>query len=304
VQHDLEQPWLVTAWPGMGGVAQIAASYLVQKLRAAAIGEVDAAPWFDVEAVRVAGGLIQPGRLPRSVFYAWKNPGSGPDLLLFLGDKQPQTRGYRFCQELVGKAVSLGVSRVVTFAALGTPILPQAKPRVLAVATSRELLAQLRKKSIHVLEDGEIGGLNGVFLAAAAEQKIDGVGLLGEFPYFARAVPNPKASAAVLRVFANLAKLTIDMQEIDANAEEVERNMVEHLERMQKSVETSGASFPMPEPEKEEDLDPELAARIERLFEQARIDRDKAVDLKAELDRHGLFKQFEDRFLDLFKQAG
>jgi proteasome assembly chaperone (PAC2) family protein len=304
VQHDLDRPWLVTAWPGMGGVAQIAASYLVQKLRAAAIGEVDPAPWFDVEAVRVAGGLIQPGRLPRSVFYAWKNPGDGPDLLLFLGDKQPPTRGYRFCQTLVEKAASLGVSRVVTFAALGTPILPQAKPRVLAVATSRELLLELKKKSIHVLEDGEIGGLNGVFLAAAAEHEIGGIGLLGEFPYFARTVPNPKASAAVLRVFASLAKLTIDMEEIDANAAEVERNMVEHLERMQKTVETAGATFTPPEPETEEELDPELAAKIEQLFEQARLDRDKAVDLKNELDRHGLFKQFEDRFLDLFKHAG
>jgi proteasome assembly chaperone (PAC2) family protein len=304
VQHDLEQPWLVTAWPGMGGVAQIAAGYLVQKLRAAAIGEVDAAPWFDVEAVRVAGGLIQPGRLPRSVFYSWKNPGEGPDLLFFLGDKQPQARGYRFCQELVGKAAALGVSRVVTFAALGTPILPQAKPRVLAVATNQELLGELRKKHVQVLEDGEIGGLNGVFLAAAAEHEIGGVGLLGEFPYFARTVPNPKASAAVLRVFASLAQLTIDMEEIDANAEEVERNMIEHLERMQKTVETTGATFPAPEPETDEGLDPELAAQIERLFEEARLDRDKAVDLKAELDRHGLFKQFEDRFLDLFKHAG
>jgi hypothetical protein len=31
--------------------------------------------------------------------------------------------------------------------------------------------------------------------------------------------------------------------------------------------------------------------------------REAALELKAELDRHGLFKRYEDRFLDLFKRA-
>jgi hypothetical protein len=44
--------------------------------------------------------------------------------------------------------------------------------------------------------------------------------------------------------------------------------------------------------------------RIEQLFAATREDRSKALELKAELDRFELFKQFEDRFLDLFKQAG
>jgi hypothetical protein len=39
------------------------------------------------------------------------------------------------------------------------------------------------------------------------------------------------------------------------------------------------------------------------MFEQARQDRSKAMELKRELDRHGVFKQYEDRFLDLFKKG-
>jgi hypothetical protein len=42
--------------------------------------------------------------------------------------------------------------------------------------------------------------------------------------------------------------------------------------------------------------------RIERLFEQAGKDRSKAFELKQELDRLGVFKDYEDRFLDLFKE--
>jgi uncharacterized protein len=44
------------------------------------------------------------------------------------------------------------------------------------------------------------------------------------------------------------------------------------------------------------------AGRIEALFEEARRDRSKAFALKHELDRLGVFKQYEDRFLDLFRR--
>jgi hypothetical protein len=39
------------------------------------------------------------------------------------------------------------------------------------------------------------------------------------------------------------------------------------------------------------------------LFERAVKDRSKAFELKQELDRLGVFKDYEDRFLDLFKKA-
>ena len=44
-------------------------------------------------------------------------------------------------------------------------------------------------------------------------------------------------------------------------------------------------------------------ARLEQLFEKARRDRNAALQLKEELDRLGVFDQYEDRFLDLFKRA-
>ena len=42
--------------------------------------------------------------------------------------------------------------------------------------------------------------------------------------------------------------------------------------------------------------------KIERLFLEARTSREKALELKRELDRWGLFEMYEDRFLDLFKK--
>jgi hypothetical protein len=43
--------------------------------------------------------------------------------------------------------------------------------------------------------------------------------------------------------------------------------------------------------------------RIETLFSEAERDRSRALALKAELDRLGVFERYEDRFLDLFRSG-
>ncbi len=71
-------------------------------------------------------------------------------------------------------------------------------------------------------------------------------------------------------------------------------------------VETSEESFEVPE----FSTDPpelKLSAHdhhlIEDLFNQAQQDRAKAIELKQMLDRLGVFTEYEDRFLDLFKRG-
>ena len=70
----LNKPWLVAVWPGMGHVAISAGYYLVAKLGMHILAEFSAHELFDVEHVEVKGGLIRTGRLPRSRFFAWKDP--------------------------------------------------------------------------------------------------------------------------------------------------------------------------------------------------------------------------------------
>ena len=43
--------------------------------------------------------------------------------------------------------------------------------------------------------------------------------------------------------------------------------------------------------------------KIENLFKQAKYDIAKANELKAELDKWNAYKEYEDRFLDLFKKT-
>jgi proteasome assembly chaperone (PAC2) family protein len=313
---DLREPWLVAVWPGMGAVALVAGHYLHQTLGAEPEAEVPLDAFFDVQRVQVKNGVVEETKRPGSALYVWRNPApDGKDLLIFVGEAQPESRGWDYAAALLDHMAAYGVRRVVTFAAMATPSDPRATPRVFAAATSERVLADIHPGEVERLGEGEIAGLNGVLLGAAAKRGLDGLCLLGEFPFFAPGIPNPKASAAVLRTFQRLFGLDLDLERLDAEGRRVEAQLTALLERLRKEAmpgQEEGAEEAgrapweaTTEPEEAESEGPseEDRRRIESLFAKAKENRKYALELKSELDRLGLFKAYEDRFLDLFKRG-
>ena len=306
----LNKPWLVAVWPGMGNVAISAGYFLVAKLGMHILAEFSALELFDVEHVEVKGGLIRMGKLPRSRFFVWRDPREQHDIVVFIGEAQPPKGRYAFCQRLIEFARQLKIERVFTFAAMATPMHPQQASRVFGAATDAESLAELKRLELEVLEDGQIGGLNGVLLGVAAESDLRGACLLGEMPHIFAQYPFPKASLAVLEAFTIIAELQIDLGELSDQAKEVELKLGELLEKVKEAIEDQhheqegGGEEEAPEFEPaavEEGPTMEDRETVERLFRQARKDRSKAYELKRELDRLDLYREYEDRFLDLFK---
>ncbi len=304
--HKLVHPWLVAVWPGMGQVAVNAGVYLLSKLRMSLLAEFEVANLYDVEHVEVRAGIIQPGRKPRSRLFLWHDPQERHDLLVFIGEAQPPLGKYAFCRQLLAQAKQVGVERVFTFAAMATGMRPEQRCRVFGAATDSQLLEELRRLELVILENGHISGLNGILLGAAAEAEIPGVCLLGEMPQVFVQLPFPKASLAILEAFSPMLGVNIDLEELAEQARASEEQLQELLQRMEQAyglseAEEEPSSF-IPPPAEEPSLSPADRHRIERLFQQASSDRSKAFELKRELDRLGVFKEYEDRFLDLFKK--
>ncbi len=303
--------WLVAVWPGMGSVAITAGSWLASELGASHRLDLPSEEFFDVEKVEVHDGVARIGWRPSCAFHLWKNSGKGPDLLIFVGESQPPSRGLDFCHRILDVARKHGVRRVVTFAAMATQMHPGADPRVFAVVNDERLLPELRAHPVELLREGQINGLNGVLLAAAAELGIDGLCLLGEMPFFAVQVPNPGASVAVLEVFEGLSGIPIDLDELRTQGDTVRRRLSKILAKMpQVEIEDDEDSDEVVGflPTVDDDDDPDGLSsideqRIESLFQQAQEDRSTAFTLKVELDRLGVFARYEDRFLDLFRQG-
>ncbi len=303
----LNHPWLVAVWPGIGHVALNAGYYLLAKLGMTVIADLEAAQLFDIEHVEVKNGILQAGRRPRNRFFLWSDPDKKRDLVVFLGEAQPPLGKYQYCTLILDFAKKLGVERVFTFAAMATQMHPEHPSRVFAAATTENTLEDLKHLDTHVLEDGNIGGLNGVLLGVAAEAGLQGACFLGEMPHIFSQLPFPKASLAILEVFSSMTGIEIDFSELEEQARVMEEQLGEFLAKVEEKMGQSYRSAaddeaPVEPPVEEEKLRPQDKKKIDDLFEQARVDRKKAFELKQELDRLRVFKEYEDRFLDLFKK--
>jgi uncharacterized protein len=303
----------------MGSVSLSAGSYLVQQLDLQPAMTVPVDHHFDVPGVRISEGLVEPGRYPSNRFYVWRNPGQGRDLVLFVGESQPVTRGYELCQSLLRIADTFGVERVVTFSSLVTPSAPGPSSRVVGVASGPSLLDELRRMApeVPILQEGEISGLNGTMLAAAAARGLPALGLLAEVPQMAVSVPYLRATHALLTVFTGLSGLELDLTSLAREADRVNQGLEELVGRLKaigmRPPEVEDAKQPEVAEESEvaggdedaptQGVDPSVLAEIEAMFLASRADRSEALRLKALLDQHALFAAYEDRFLDLFRKS-
>jgi uncharacterized protein len=321
----LEDPWMLAVWPGMGNVALAAGGYLIEQLQPTPLFTIPGDGFFDLAQVQVRDGVVGPARLPENRVYGWKNPAGGRDLVIFVGEAQPATRSYAFCEALLKTAREMGVKRVFTFASMVTPQHPAAPSRVFGVATSEALLRQVREvePNVAVLTEGAIAGLNGTLLAAAAAVELEGVGLLAEVPQIAANVPYLKASHAALSVFARLLGMKLDLGPLATQATRVEKGLLQLMQQLgamasqaqQAVAEATGQEKAREEDEDEDEpdqraerardaegVDAGIVAHIEEQFLKATHDREEALRLKELLDRHDLFKRYEDRFLNLFRR--
>lgn len=307
-KSELKDPILIAAWPGMGNVALTACYYLISTLKMEFRAEYATGDLYDVDHIVVEGGLAQPFRYPKNQFFVWRNPDGGSDLLIFIGEAQPPQGRYNFCRKLIDYAQSEGVSKIFTFAAMASAIELDQESRVIGVASDSESLHDLISSEIGVLQAGNISGMNGILLGVSAERRIPGGCLLGEMPGPLMNVPYPKASLAVLKAFNQLMDFEVDLSGLELEVQKMERHLTDALSKLRR-LEQQGEPRSvgeeetyLPDPADNGKLSEEERDLIEQLFSEAAGDRSKAFELKRELDRLDVFREYEDRFLDLFKQ--
>lgn len=302
----LNDPWLVAVWPGIGTVSISAGYYLMAKLGMHLLTEFPAFEFFELDHIKVKHGQILTSRLPRSRLFLWHDPSKKHDLIVFIGEAQPSTKSNDFCSKLIDHVRKLGVERVFTFAAMATQMGPRDESHVFGAAIDQMSLREFTRHKVEVLEQGTISGLNGAMLGIAAENGMRGGCLLGEMPHLFSPFPFPKASLAVLQAFTSIAEITIDFEELKAQALQVEQGLEKLLLQMvntTEETEQSSNETTVSQPAKDKSLlNTDDQEHLEALFAIASKDRSRAYELKQELDRLRVFNQYEDRFLDLFKE--
>jgi proteasome assembly chaperone (PAC2) family protein len=307
----LKKPYLVVAWPGMGEVAFKAVSYLVEQLKAEEFAQITAENFFYSMGSAVQEGILSEPDLPQGKFYFWKNKAAKNDLIIFISNAQPDlARAEEYSQKILQLARAFAVEVIFAFAAIPQAIEHTQQAGVWYTATSLELKNEFKKYNLHLLLAGQISGMNGLFLGIAKREGFKGVCLLGEIPLYTIQIENPKASYAVLVALARILNLSLNFS---ALLEQV-NHMEAEINRLLEYLKSGGTEQAGPIGEEEIEkikhalsqlsrLPASVKDKIEGLFEQAKQDIAKAASLKAELDKWNAYKEYEDRFLDLFHKS-
>ena len=308
----LKNPIFIAAWPGMGEVAYRAALFLKEVLGFKVFAKLQASQFFKPAAVSVEKGILNIPEMPAGFFYYYKGKKS-PDIILFLGEVQPPLE---YAQDLSLMIVNFikkyKVSQMFTFAAKPESIDHKSKPKVWIAATHKDVLESLEKFNLKILKEGQVSGLNGIILGVGKKKSIKGACLLGEIPFYTVQIENPKATGSILSVIGKYLGVDLDLSSIVSRSKFIEDEIDKLITYLKGEAPVPGHS-----PLSEDDIDKikkDLAAytklpqsalkEIEKLFKDAGKDITLANKLKGELDRWNVYKEYEDKFLDLFKKKG
>ena len=306
----LRNPYLVVAWPGMGEVAFKAARNLIDKLAAEELVEIKPERFFYLTASVIQKGILDLPQLPFNKLYYWKNKTGKNDLIIFLSNAQPDLAGAEeYFRQIMQAVRRFKVKMVVGFAAMPMPTDHTQQPKVWFAATSKELSESLSNFNMNLLSEGQISGMNGLFLGMAKKAGFQGFCLLGEIPLYTIQIENPKAAKAVLESFARIMSIKLDLSGLDEQARVLEEEINKLLDFLKIGPQSAS---PIGEEEIEKikkslsqltKLPASVKEKIEQMFIAAAKDISKARELKSELDRWNVYKEYEDRFLDLFKKS-
>ncbi|MBU1121091.1 MAG: PAC2 family protein [Candidatus Omnitrophota bacterium] len=317
ITPKLKNPIFIAAWPGMGEVAYRSVLFLREVMEFKMFAKLEAIDFFKPAAVFVKKGIIDMPALPAGFFYYAKGKKNSPDIILFLGEAQPPLE--------YAEALSLAIidfvkkynsKAIFTFAAKPEPIDHKGDSAVWFAATHNDIFKEFLGLNLKALNEGQISGLNGIILGIAKKKGLKGVCLLGEIPFYTVQIENPKASANILRIIDRYLKLNLNLAPLVERSKFVEEEIDKLITYLKGEMPApSAASGPLPL--NEEDLEkikkdlatytklPQSArAKIDKMFKDSGKDLTKASKLKDELDHWNVYKEYEDRFLDLFRKKG
>lgn len=302
-------PILVVGWPGLGGVASSCVRALSQGLQSESVSALNPDPHFELEDVQIKNGLIFQGNLPKLIFQRVRSS-SNQDLILFIPDTQTLEKPLDLARSVIRTAISsFGIQSVMTFAAVSGVLEPEDEPVVRFGTTDFHTGEDLAKAGIPPMRSERIVGLNGLILLAAQELGLKGTCLVSEIPVWGLHSPNPKATRALLKSFCSLMSIRLNFDHLNGQVLALEEKMAALRDAFsaEEGETWDSENHFLLESGKAEDLSSDIKLskseidELETFFSRAKFDRSQTPLLKAELDRLGVFKRYEDRFLDLFR---
>jgi len=206
---------LVCGLPGMAYVGKIPVDYIIQQLKAELIGEVYS-KHFPPYVIINKDGLVE---LLRNEIHCLEGD-SGRFIVFLSGNAQafsPEGQ-YEMVEKVLDWAIEKKVKRVISIAALVTDR-PFESPSVYCSTTSVSLLEEAKELGVQPLDQGIIGGENGLIIGLARKKNVEGICLLTETHGYqtptGEYVMDPRTAPATLNVLTKLLNLKVNMEPME-----------------------------------------------------------------------------------------
>ena len=216
---QLKNAILLEGLPGVGNVGKLAATHLIEELKAKKCMEIYSSH-FPPQVLIDDDGIV---KLVNNELYYYNGSGKTRDLLFLVGEYQGMDSSgqYDLCTQLVDLVKQIGVTTIYTLGGYGLgKLVPE--PRVLGAATSKEIVASFKSAGVEFIE-GEPGagivGASGLLLGLGKLQGIQGGCLMGETSGY---MVDPKSASVVLKSLQKLLNIKIDLSELEQRAKQVD----------------------------------------------------------------------------------
>jgi predicted ATP-grasp superfamily ATP-dependent carboligase len=239
--QQLRRPFAIVGfggWIDAGFAATGAVRYLVDHMDANRIAELDPEPFYAFTDTRPRVSHPAPGRRepvwPKVEWYAVRMPADAEhDLVLFTAP-EPNLRWRGFTSVVLDVFQRLGTETLVSFGAVLAPVHHRATPPMRGWATTDALRKLLRHRQIGSGRYEGPTGITTVLLAAARERDLPAFSLSTSSPSYLTDMPNPRASAALLRTAGDISTVEFPLNDLDAEglvvAERIDQFLAERPE--------------------------------------------------------------------------
>jgi len=221
---QLRNPHVVMGFPDAGLVGSIATSHIIEKLK------LEEAGYFD--SVALPPMVVVHKHKLKSPIRVYARP----DLVVLISEIPISfSMVYNLTEALVQWLKDIGSELTFLLGGLAHPQRLEIKlPKVYGICSKPELESIVKKKKIHLFEDGMIVGVNAYLLFHCFRNNLPVIYLLSESHF---GYPDPSAAAAVLTALNSLTGLDIDVKALVEKGEEIRIKARELMLQTQKAME-------------------------------------------------------------------
>jgi proteasome assembly chaperone (PAC2) family protein len=203
-------------WPDAKRVATYAAEYLIDKLQADKIGEIDSTPFYDFAILRpyinIERGLIKEYEPPQNELYAWKSKKGLKDLLILVGE-EPHTNWPRYVESIF-QTLQLGtVHCICLLGSLIDRIPHTVTPVVSGVTTTPELLEEIKLHGVEPVDYAGPSGVRSLVMSECARRGTPALSLWGHVPPYINDV-DVRTAHQLLSKLNLIVGLEVDLEDL------------------------------------------------------------------------------------------